>query len=102
VNFATRITQSIFNDLQRWRAADPAPRPAAPLAVTFNPSSPVAIPTSVGMPFTSAHPAEGDGKYALPTGNGVGNGSVNEWPMVILGDAPKGPMWHKARWKAVA
>jgi V8-like Glu-specific endopeptidase len=25
VNFATRITQSIFNDLQRWRAADRTP-----------------------------------------------------------------------------
>jgi V8-like Glu-specific endopeptidase len=26
LNFATRITQAIFNDLQQWRMSDPAPR----------------------------------------------------------------------------
>jgi V8-like Glu-specific endopeptidase len=64
LNFATRITQSIFTTLQSWRQSDSTPRTAAAghvEASAFGPS----LPTSQGGMISSIQDASGDGGAAV-------------------------------------
>jgi V8-like Glu-specific endopeptidase len=95
LNFATRITQGIFNDLQNWRAAD-----ATPSASTQTAAAPVGNGAAVQVAHTTAVPAVGTSQATAslsPQGVGAQNVIAAVGPLAPPLDAPQGPFGAKSR-----
>jgi V8-like Glu-specific endopeptidase len=70
LNFATRITQSIFNDLQSWRAADRTP---SILSIPNSAPGSVAIGQSISLPTLPSVTGTAQTVTALPPMTRVGH-----------------------------
>jgi V8-like Glu-specific endopeptidase len=87
MNFATRITQSIFNDLQAWRAADRTP------AYTVAAPAFAAQTLIVGAPIWSSVSGNAQAVTALPRATPVGH---SDGPRSGLRDDGPTPTCEKA------
>jgi V8-like Glu-specific endopeptidase len=93
LNQATRITSSIFNDLQSWRNADAMPRASIQSALLPAPT----VTGSAAMAAPQGTPAP-QGTYAVAQqGRADPTVSVIAGPVAALGDVHQGAFGHKAR-----
>jgi V8-like Glu-specific endopeptidase len=93
LNFATRITQPIFNALQQWRASDPTPRTSSVLASssTSTPARTDAVAAAPPSLTASARPETARSlslsSRAAAHGRWATGGAV----------VPRGPMWARTQ-----
>jgi V8-like Glu-specific endopeptidase len=93
LNLATRITNSIFNDLQNWRNADATPRASSQ-------SAPLPAPTATHSAVFAASQgtsAPQDSYAVAQQGAADPTIGVNSGPMVALGDNHQSAFGYKAR-----
>ncbi len=84
LNFATRITQGIFNDLQNWRKADPLP--GSGTTHTSMASAVGSVLSSLRLPGFGFGLQDGDGGAGAAAG-GEGSGPASDAAPVSAGEA---------------